>query len=804
MYCTRKTFIKFFISALATIVFFISCTTVKKAPIDKPFIYNTEITVNGNLIKDEKKRLTADLENYWDDSLKIPKLQKLWFFYVIKNPPIFDERNIIRTKKLMSGYLNSQGYYYAIIKDSVPKFDTIIGHLGLWNKIFHPSKIIPDQIRATVLMNIQPGKNVTIDSTAYTLLDSTMQKIADYNKTKSLLKKGTVFSKQNISNELDRLTNLYRDKGYYKFSRDDLFALTDTTDTQLLPLTLDPIELNKLIAEAAKNKRENPKWDIVIKQKPFKDSSKLNQYFVAKTYFYPETKLSDIPDSLITQSNFKEEKSKNIIMRYKAGKFVSRPLKEYTYLHNGNLYNETDFYKTLNSLSRIGAWQQTDARIIPTNKDSLNLYYFLVPSVKQNFSVDLEGSRNTGDFTAGSLFGISTNFTYRNRNVWKQAIQSVTNLRIGTELSFISNTDTISNSLLQSFQVTLSHTYIFPKLIQPFKNWSYLNNLNNKRTLFSVSGTYYDRKDYYRLRSFVGSWGYEWSKNTAGWAWAYKPLNIELYKVDTLTGLINAFVSYPFLRNSIRNGNVVGSNIQLSRVFVGKKNVNNSYSVRFYAEESGLLLSLFSKINDQIFDYAKFESEFIFSHKQKKSELAARFFAGAGIPTSGKSIPAFKQYFLGGPNSMRAWNLRQLGLGSSIASDTINPTGYTDRFGDMALEANIEYRFIIWNFSSVKIGSALFADMGNIWNIKADPTNPNASFDLSRLGKDLAIGVGTGLRFDLSYFLLRFDFGYKLKDPARQYNDGWADLRNLKWVEKRFNGVEVNNWAFQFGINLPF
>lgn len=42
---------------------------------------------------------------------------------------------------------------------------------------------------------------------------------------------------------------------------------------------------------------------------------------------------------------------------------------------------------------------------------------------------------------------------------------------------------------------------------------------------------------------------------------------------------------------------------------------------------------------------------------------------------------------------MRAWPMRQLGLGSSIQNDTA--TRFKDRFGDVQLETNLEYRFKI-------------------------------------------------------------------------------------------------------------
>ena len=771
----------FSVSACVVILLLASCVTVNNYPHNKPFIFDNKVLLDGNLSKDEKKRLTNDLMNYWDDSLKAQKLQKLFFFSTIKNPPAFDSVNIGRTKKFMNAYLNSQGYYYAEIKDSMPKFDTV-----------------RDQIRVTAIMIIHSGKNISIDSVAYSLTDSAMQKLAIQNFNGTLLKKRTPVNKQIISNEKDRITNIFRNNGYYKFNKEDIYAEADTTDKKLLILTLDPAKQIKLLEEAAKIRRENPKWDILIKQKPIDDSSKIEKYYINKVFYYPETKLTDVPDSLIINNNLKKITRNDLTMFYNEGKFLIKPLREHAFLRRNSLFNETLYYKTINTLGQIGAWQQVDARTIVTAKDSLDLHLFLVPAPKQNYSVDLEGSRNTGDITAGNLLGLSASISYRNRNVWKQAIQSVTSLRVGTDFS-LTPPNNATNSLLRTLQLNLSHTYSFPKLIVPFQRWRYLKTLENKRTLFSTSASYTDRKDYYVLRSFVTSWGYEWRKGNN--TWLFKPLNIELYKVDTLIGFDSLFLQNPFLRNSFRNGNVVGSSLSFTKTF--NSNTNESHLIRLGFEESGTVLSLFKSLNNQIFSFTKLEGEYKFVHKYRKSELGTRFFVGAAFPKAGQAMPIFKQYFLGGPNSMRAWGLRQLGLGSSILSDT-SKSSYTDRFGNFALEGNIEYRFTIWDFSSVKIASALYADMGNVWTLNNNHSDPNSVFSPARLGKDIAIGIGSGLRLDANYFLIRFDFAYKLKDPARQTNDGWVDFSNMKLKETRSNGVQINNLVFQFGIGLPF
>ncbi len=775
------------------IVFISSCslerrTHVRNYPINKPFVYDNKVVLNGNIPKDEKNRLTLELDNYWDDSLKVRKLQKFGgISYVIKSPPVFDSANINRSVNFMNAYLNSQGFYYATFNDTV-RIDTV-----------------KDQLRAKIQMNIDAGKNISIDSVSFDLADSNLQRLTDSASGSTFLKKGSPYTKQVIGSELDRLVGLYRQNGYFYFTREHIFAHVDSTDKRLLELTLDPFRQAQIIADAARRRKENPNWDIAIEKRPIFDSSVLRQYRVGNIYYYPETKLSDISDSLVNQPGFLEFRRRELVMRYKKGLFNYRPLREHTFMRRGQLYDENNYYKSINSLNRVGAWQQVDGFARTRDQDSLDIYFFLIPAVKQSFSVDLEGSRNTtSDYVGtGNLWGISTNFSYANKNVWKRAIQSIATFRTGVELNILK---TNQDKLLQTFLITLGHTYVFPGLVQPFRNWRVLNRAENKRTLFNVTGSYVDRTDYYRLRSLVTSWGYEWKKGNN--VWLYKPINIELYGIDKLYKLDTLLALNPFLKASFNEGKIVGQSISLVKNFTAKTNPDKTHYIRLGVEESGGLFGLFNAFKDEIYRYVKIEAEYRQSIKLLKTrELAYRAFAGVGYnygtdPVIGQSLPFFKQFYAGGPYSMRAWGLRQLGMGSSIRSDTISTSNYRDRFGDMQLEANIEYRFPLTTLAGFKIGSAIFADIGNVWNIKQTTSDPEGQFAFKNLIRDLAIGVGTGLRLDFNYFLIRLDLAYKVKDPARQYNNGW--MTGFYYKEKRINGLEVNNLALQLGIGLPF
>jgi outer membrane protein insertion porin family len=758
---------------------------VKDYQANKPFVYENKITLSGNVTKDEKKRLTEELDNYWDDSLKARTIQQFAIIYKTQNPAVFDSANISRSINFMNAYLNSQGYYYAMFSDSV-KIDTV-----------------KDQLRTTIHMFIDIGKNITIDSVSYNLGDTTLQHLTDSVAPKTFLKKGSPYTKESISSELDRLVGTYRENGYYKFTREDIYTLVDSMDTRLLQLTLDPFKQAQIIADAARLRKENPTWDINVLKRPTFDSSKLYQYHIGRVYYYPETKLSDIVDSLPNQKGFLELNRRNLTMRYKKGLFNYRVLREHTYLRNGELYRESDYFKTVNTLGQIGAWQQVDGKAIVRDRDTLDLHFFLTPAIKQNYGIDLEGSRNSTDVLLGNLWGFTTNLTYNNRNVWKSAIQSLTSLRTGVELNLLTSDNA---QLLQTFLISASHSYVFPKLVQPFKNWRALNRLDNKRTLFNINGSYVDRRNYYQLRSLVTSWGYEWKKNNN--VWLYKPVNLELYAIDTLDKLRDLFKTNPFLRNSFQSGKVLSQSMTLLRNYIDAKNPDKSHYLRLGVEEAGGLFGLIGNLKDDIYRYIKLEAEYRLAVKVRKTEFAYRVFGGLGYnygddPARDQTLPFFKQFYAGGPYSMRAWGLRQLGLGSSIVSDSdTSQNGYRDRFGDMQLEGNFEYRFPIATVAGIKVASALFADIGNIWNLKNEPTNPDARFSFKNLGKDLAIAVGTGMRIDFSYFLVRLDFAYKVKDPARLYNNGWAD--KFQWFENRANGLKVNNYAVQLGIGLPF
>jgi hypothetical protein len=747
-------------------------------------VYDNKVVVKDANNNIEALALANELSNYWDDSIKAKQVRQFGIFNTILQPLRYQEDKLEPSIQFMKNYLATKGYNQPILTPIV-KVDTV-----------------KQEWRAHLTMEIRLNKKTLIDSVVYELNDSLLQSIAIKNTRFAYVKKGMAYSNESINNELDRLVELFRANGYYFFTKEKIFAEVDTLNQGLMELNLDPLDQINQILAAEKTQRNHPLWKLSFQLRN-SNKNEFKQDPTGQQIFYTDLKLSDNPDTVLANGLPQKESYKNIIQYYTKYKFKSPLFEEQSIIKKGDLFNENVYFQTLNNFSSLGPWQQVDARTTIKN-DSVYLHYFLTPSLRHSLNFDIEGSRNNSQLVAGNLLGLSTSVTFRDRNVQKKSISSISNARAGIELNVNNGNDNLTQTLL----FNLGHTYSFPNLIIPFvpKRTTYTNQT---RSTLSLNGAYIDRLNYYKLRSFITNWGYELKKNKNGAEniWTYKPINVELYHLNKFSKLDSLLILNPFLRSSFNEGNVISQTFNYLHTGTSLKNQNNY--LRIGIEEAGGLTGLIPGASTRIYRYIKAELELRKLYKYQYTELAWRFMGGWGNnysndPVLKGQLPFFKQFTAGGPYSMRAWGLRQLGLGSSQFYDTSLKSQSFDRFGDFQLEANLEYRFPLFQWGSYKIGSALYTDIGNIWNIRDTELDPAAGFKFDKLYKDIAVAVGTGLRIDFNYFIIRIDYALKMKDPTRLQNDGWLDIRNLKWSEVKPNGVKVNNYALQFGIGLPF
>jgi outer membrane protein assembly factor BamA len=772
------------IVALACIcLIFGACVTPKKNqfPKGKPFVFRTIIKLEANLPASERQDLIQRLKNQLDDSLRVEtvtaccQLAPPWVYQKLVNPPVFDTANIGRSKIFMISLLNSIGYTEPVITDSI-RIDTVRFRYGLTARV--------NQYRVFTTFRVKPGKNLKIDSVAFDLQTSALQALAIQSRDQSLLKRGTGYSKQLLANEIVRLVDTFRNNGFLRFTKEDLYIEHDTVVSGLIDPSLDPFQQAALL-EKLKKMRENPVIRLTVRQRPPKDSAHIVRYYIGKVTIFPDLPFGE--DTAAIKQDTTVIRQITLISR--SNKFRLPFIVDNIFLRPGEMYRQENYFRTANRFSQLTAWQYSniDFENSETVDTLVNITMRMYPAKKQSTNADLEASRNTNDIvTASNLFGIGVNFGLQNRNAFKQSIRTVTNLRAGVELG---------SNFIQTVQVSLSHTIAIPRLILPFKI-GYDTRLRNVQTLLNLNTSYTNRKDFFELWSVNGAWGYQYTRNNK--TYLFRIPNIEYTKLNQRDSLINLIKSVPALKEAFHTGLVIGSQFVYNSL---RRKGNKSNRFRFSAEESGALLGLIPALaRGELLRFVKGDVEYVHNIDYGQTNLVMRGYIGAGInygrqDTGYQILPFYKAYWAGGPNSMRGWQVRQLGLGSSQFYNSPDHQGL-DRFGDIQIEGNIEYRFPLGTVYGIKLKSALYTDIGNIWTRKPLDTSAIAQgseFVINRFFKEFAVDAGTGLRLDFSYFLIRLDWAYKIRDPQRaEYPDRW------------FYGLTLGSGQFQLGINYPF
>jgi hypothetical protein len=328
------------------------------------------------------------------------------------------------------------------------------------------------------------------------------------------------------------------------------------------------------------------------------------------------------------------------------------------------------------------------------------------------------------------------------------------------------------------------------------------------KTNFFSKYTYEKRINYYDLHNMSLSFGYEWSKNPKIRHF-YNPLALSyiyLPPESVQNAFANILLQNPYLKASFDDALILGSNYQFS-YFSTSRNKKDNFGYKFNAETAGnfpyLAHQIFSKEKDNIVNfndvivsqYVKFLSEMVYSHKfNNQTAVHTRLKMGAAFSYGNFDyLPYIKQFFLGGPYSIRAFPLRQIGPGSF----DVTKQNIKDQTGNLLLEGNLEYRFnIIKMFKG-----ALFTDMGNIWLTKNEfNTDDQKNFQIGEFYKQFYIGGGFGLRFDFDYFAIRMDLGFPIRVPYKDGAESWvikeAKPFNADWQRQ--------NLVFNIAVGYPF
>ncbi len=770
-----------------------ACNTTKYLQDGETLLVRNEINVIDSNEKVPAKKLEASLLTVLPQSPNAKFLglfrTRLWYYYnthdtsligtLIKKklaepPVLISEDEASRSALLLKSYLIKKGY-----RSTQVSYD-----IEAKNK------------KGVVKYSATPGKLMYIDSVIFEAADTAIQRLLTENSKDSYLQPGIAFDKNFFDLESFRITGLFRNEGYYTFNNNFIRYFADTSNQKLVTkiAVLNPDE-----------------------------TSRHQKFYVGNYTIYDDTY------SNLDNTNLNESTNRGIKFLTSDRKFYldTATVPKFIYLNSGNLYNGERERRTVNKLNRLDITRLV--RMVPTLRNDTVDFTIYLPR-NQNMLLENNFDINYSTFNqvqGRNLFGVSGSVLFQHRNLFRGAERLTSSFQIGADINLRSIDEL---GILNAFTFQVKNDLNFPKFIDLFRFMHLFNRLKfGKNSLVSDEllaslneeattrlGLNYDfiiLKNFYTYHSLNSSFGFELIKSRRK-KYQFNPIGLDLWIPETKEGF-DLFLEEPrnsLLRNSFGTRLFTGiffRNLLIDITTAPNKN-GNVWRIISNLESSGHEVALTNLIYNGLKDTFKLGSiEFSQFAKAEidirryipivgTQTLALRFATGVALPFgTSHEVPYLKQFYLGGPLSVRAWRVRELGPGSY--EDPLNETireesGYFYQAADFKLEFGLEWRFpIFWRFAG-----ALFLDGGNIWSLRSTDVDLRPGAQLSKnFLKEIALGSGFGIRTDFSYFILRVDVGSKIRSPYK-IDGRYYPYRNLS------QALSLNKLNFNLALDYPF
>jgi len=694
---------------------------------------------------------------------------KLWMYMAAGENP----------KTKFKKWLKKTGEAPVLISSVKPGVTTAIIDAKLFNigifKSYSESKIVEKKHTAKVIYTSHIHKPYIVKELNYAISDDSLSHTILTEKKKSFIKPGEDYNLDILKNERIRIDALLKNNGYFYFNPDYLLFKADTS------------AVNHTISFKLTLKDSIPKNALTV--------YRINKVFIDQDYSLNEEVPDRTKDTIRYRNNVFIGKESEMNIR-------PRVILRSVYLKKNEIYSRQNHNITLNRLMSMGNFKFvrvkfSDSDTIAPGFLDVTILMTTMPNYTFRAGTDLVSKSN--NFT-----GPRMNLSLLNRNTFKGAELLNLNMAGSFEAQFSGN-----NKNLYSYSWNPQVELTFPRFIVPFKI-KRTNSIYIPKTRLSLSYNYLKRVDYFDMRTSQFIYGFKWKENIKK-EHELNPINVSYTSLGNQSAAFTELLATnPFLKKSYEEQFIAGGNYSFTyneQVVPVKK---MQYFLLATAETAGNVFSLAkliggekpssenpSKVVGSIYSqYAKLSIDargyFNFSDKNK---MAMRVFAGVAKPFGNSSIlPYTKQFFSGGPNSLRAFQINSVGPGTNYQNS--DNRGFLQLGGDIKLEMNGEYRFNIYRFFK----GALFVDAGNVWLQKSNPANTGSPFLFSTFMNEIAVGTGVGLRIDVSFFILRFDLAMPLRKP-------WLE-ENHRWVTNQINFANSSwrsqNLILNIAIGYPF
>lgn len=632
-------------------------------------------------------------------------------------------------------------YDASMVDESVEDILNHLEYLGYYGSRAE-SEISLNRRKVDVTYKVTLGKRYPIDEICLSLPERGEFRQAYLADSASVtIRKGDYLSEAALEKETERSAAVLRDQGFFTFNKNYFFFEADTLTRPGSAI------LNMSIKEYTRN--ASPK-----------DAKPIRKFYI-----------DDVTISYPKSLNIKE-----------------KILRELNTVKPGTPYSADVVNETYSRLSAIRVFSSVNIGMTQSDTNLVDCSISLAQSKLQGFKINLEASSNSS-----GLLGVSPQLSYYHKNIFR-----------GGEwlnLSFMGNFQFKFNDAIRSNEFGVSAGLSFPKFFPlPYR---YFRGAI-PRTDVNFSYNYQNRPEY--TRNIIStSYGYNGNYSNKMFYQVY-PLQLNIVRLfDIDDNFYKTLANDPFLRNAYQDHFDLGSGATIYYTTNPSSIPEDTYFYsRLQLDIAGNLLSAFKPLmakddngsgmiwNTPYSQYVRGEvtlgRTWVWGRKSGQS-IATRLLAGAGYAYGNSTaLPFEKHFYGGGASSLRGWQARTVGPGTSPRDTTFVIPNQT---GDMKLEANIEYRFdMFW-----KVDGAVFVDAGNVWTLKHKDTTPDdpAVFRWNTFAESIAANWGVGVRLNLGFLLLRVDMGMKIHDPSR----------NQKWVNPG-QWLRRDNFALHFGVGYPF
>lgn len=638
---------------------------------------------------------------------------------------------------------------------------------GYFQATVTPATNLRGKKKASVTYTATPAQRYRIKSVTFLTDSSELGKAIAATQKGSSLRIRRPYRLDSIKAERVRIHNILKEKGYYYFTPDYLLVEIDSTNNGMV--------------------------DLYVKVKPETPLVARRPYRMNNITLYPNYTLDN--DSLSRRGTPVQYDHIRIIDSTK--KFKPNVFERSVFLKPDSLYQLTSHNITLRRLTDLGTFKFVKGQFRTVRGDSsrLNASFFLTPYPRRSLSAELRGTSKSNNFV-----GSEVKVTARNRN-WLHAANLLEfSISGGMEWQVGGNTGNVQTGT-NSYNLKAEAAVTIPRFWQPFFNLN-LRTPYVPRTRVSLSYQLYSRSQLYNLNAYSFQFQYIW-KQTQYVEHRWSPIAITyVLPTKTTAGYDSILLNDPSQRAAIEKQFILGGNYNITYNNQSKNKVHGFYingDIDYSGNIAGLIIprgdSTKNLFGSPFAQFIRLSLDARHYWKLTRSiSWINRVYAGFGIPYGNSStLPFVKQYFIGGSSSLRGFRARTLGPGTF--KDTASQF-LANEAGDIKLELNSELRAHLTGI----FNAAIFVDAGNIWLKNQVPEKPGSMFHLSKVGNQMAVDAGAGLRVDASIIVVRLDLAFPLRKPWLPQGERWV-IKDVNFGDPDWR---KENLILNIAIGYPF